>query len=235
MALRSLLFSRDQEIIALAGEVLKTLDIEVSQCCVAQEAVQRLTRAKFDAIIVDNADAPGAVAVLSAAKSLPSCQESIGIVLAVSPSSIGLAEGARSHMVLYRPLSAERLRNGIKSALGLRNEGEEARESQRAPINIPATLRGAGLDETLAFITNLSVGGAALQVGTSLSSSSIRTIEFSLPDTKDNLTTSVELVWRDVQGRLGLRFASPSAGFNESLEKWLAAQPEAERSFKAGV
>jgi len=85
------------------------------------------------------------VTVLSAAKSLESCDESIGIV--VSLNSIGLAEGARSHMVLYRPLSAGRLLNGIKSALGLRNERDEAPDSQRAAINIPATLRGAGLDE----------------------------------------------------------------------------------------
>jgi hypothetical protein len=190
--------------------VLKTLDIDVSRCSVAQEAVQKVSSTKFDAIIVDNADAPGAVGVLSAAKSLESCDKSIGIVLAVSLNSIGLAEGARSHMVLYRPLSAGRLRNGIKSALGLRNEGEEARDSRRAAINIPATLRGAGLDESLAFITDLGAGGAALSVGRSIPSSSIHTIEFSLPNGTDNLTATVELVWRDAQGRMGVRFSNTS-------------------------
>ena len=235
MALHALLFSRDQGIIDLAGEVLKTLDIEVAEASAADEALQRLTSAKFDAIIVDNADARGAVAVLSAAKSLPSCEESIGIVLAISPSSIGLADGARSHMVLYRPLSANRLRSGVVSALGLRNEGEEGRESTRASIRIPATLRGAGADETLAFITNLSARGAALYVGQSIPSASIHTIEFSLPGEKDNLTTAVELIWRDVQGRMGVRFAGASAAFTESLEKWSAAQPEGQRAAKAGA
>jgi hypothetical protein len=235
MALQALLFSRDQQVIDLVGEVLKTLDIEVSRCSVGQEAVQRLKATRFDAIIVDNADASGAVMVLSAAKTLPSCEESIGIVLAVSRNSIGLAQGARSHMVLYRPLSAGRLLNGIKSALGLRSEGEDARESQRAAINIPATLRGAGLDETLIFITNLSKGGAALKVGQSVSSSSIQTIEFSLPDMKENLSASVELVWRDVQGRMGVRFASTSPAFSETLEKWLAAQPQPQRAAQAGA
>jgi PilZ domain-containing protein len=234
MVLHSLLFSRDQETISLAGDVLKALDIEVLQCSQAQEAVRRLTGTKFDAIIVDNADAPGAVAVLSAAKSLPSCEESVGIVLAVSPTSLGLADGARSHMVLYRPLSADRLRNGVKSALGL-GDDEEARESQRAPINIPATLRGAGLEETLVFITNLSAGGAALQVGRLIPSSSIHNLEFSLPDMNDNFTTSVELVWRDVQGRMGIRFTSMPTTFSESLEKWLAAQPALQRASKDAV
>jgi hypothetical protein len=69
----ALLFSCDQELISLVGDVLRTLDIDVLQCSMAQEAVQNLIATKFDAIIVDNADAPGAVAVLSAAKSLAGC------------------------------------------------------------------------------------------------------------------------------------------------------------------
>ncbi len=235
MALQSLLFSRDQELINLVGEVLKTLDIEVSQCATAQEAVQRLAATKYNAIFVDNADAPGAIAVLSAAKSLPSCQQSIGIVLAVSRASLALAEGARCHMVLYRPLSAGRLLNGVKSALGLRSENDDARQSQRASIKIPATLRGAGQDETLAFITNLSAGGAALFVGQAIPSSCIQSIEFSLPATTENLSSSVELVWRDVQGRVGIRFAGASPVFTETLEKWLATQLALRRAASAGA
>ncbi len=220
--LRSLLFSRDKELISLVGEVLKTLQVEVLCCGTAPETVQHLMGTKFAAIIVDNADAPGAVAVLSAAKSLPSCEQSIGIVLAVSPSSIGLAEGARSHVVIYRPLSTDRLRNGIKSALGLRSENEEARESKRAAISIPATLRGPGLEGTLAFIINISAGGASLNVAQSVPSACIQTIDFCLPDAKENFTASVELVWRDVQGRMGLRFVSVSQSFSEGLQEWLA-------------
>jgi hypothetical protein len=235
MALRSLLFSKDAEIVKLVGEVLKTLDIEVAYSAQAQEAVRMITETAFDAIIVDNADAPGTVRVLSAAKSLPSCEKSVGIVLAISPNSIALAEGARSHMVLYRPLSVDRLLNGVKAALGLRGENEDARASQRAPINIPATLRGAGLEDTLVFITNLSAGGAALHVGRDLPSSSIHSIDFSLPDTKDNLSTAVELVWRDVQGRMGIRFANAPATFTETLEKWLGAHPVLQRAAAAGA
>src|SRR5690348_3798832 len=100
MALHSLLFSRDQEIVALVVEVLKGLDIEVTHCSQAQVAVETLAGTKFDAIIVDDTDAPGAVNVLGSAKSLHSCEQSIGVVLASSRTSIGFAEGARSHLVL---------------------------------------------------------------------------------------------------------------------------------------
>ena len=77
--LRSFLFSRDPDVISLVTQVQKSLNIDVHPCGVAQEAVQTLASERFDAIIVDNADASGAVAVLSAAKSLPSCERSIGI------------------------------------------------------------------------------------------------------------------------------------------------------------
>ncbi len=106
MALHSLLFSRDQEIVALVVEVLKGLDIEVTHCSLAQDAVKKLASASFDAILVDNSDAPGAVEVLWAAKSLPSCEQSIGVVLAASRNSIGLADGGvQARMRRWRSLS----------------------------------------------------------------------------------------------------------------------------------
>ena len=61
-------------------------------------------------------------------------------------------------------------------------------------------------------------------------SSSIHTIKFSLPNGTDDLTATVELVWRDVQGRMGVRFSNTSPTFDEILEKWLAAQPSAQAS-----
>jgi hypothetical protein len=85
------------------------------------------------------------------------------------------------------------------------------------------------------FISNLSAGGAALQIGQSIPSSSIHSIEFSLPGEDDNLTASLELVWRDVQGWAGIRFVSMSTTFSESLEKWLAAQPASQLSSKASA
>ena len=88
-------------------------------------------------------------------------------------------------------------------------------------------------DQTLAFITNLSAGGAALYVGQEIPSSSIQTIEFSLPGEKENLTAVVELIWRDVQGRMGIRFANVSAGVSESVEKWSAAHSQAQAKAKA--
>ena len=87
----------------------------------------------------------------------------------------------------------------------------------------------------MAFIANVGAGGAALNIGRSVPSSSVQTIEFLLPGTRENLKTYVELVWRDVQGHMGLRFTGMSTSFSEGLQEWLTAQSDFPASSKAGA
>jgi hypothetical protein len=56
-----------------------------------------------------------------------------------------------------------------------------------------------------------------------------------LPGLKDNFAASIELVWRDVQGSMGIRFVDMAPACRESLAKWLAAQAAFPTAFKAGV
>jgi hypothetical protein len=234
MSLRALLFSRDEQIVHLVNTVLQDLAIHVTHSQDAQDAVRQLTDGHFDAILVDDADASKAIRVLAAAKTLPSCQESVGIVLASSTTSLGLAEDARSSLVLYRPLSADRLRNGVKSVLKLRS-GEDERRSHRVPVRIPATLHCVGAEEVLVFLANLSKGGAAFMVGRSVPPHSIQEIEFELPDTKAAIKASLEVVWRDAEGRMGVHFAQMEPSQAESLEKWLAVHPASQQANAANA
>jgi hypothetical protein len=66
-------------------------------------------------------------------------------------------------------------------------------------------------------------------------SSSIQIVEFSLPNLNQSISASVELVWRDVQGGLGIRFLDMSAACCHGLEQWLAAQAASPKAFKASV
>jgi CheY-like chemotaxis protein len=234
MSLRALLFSRDEQIIQVVNQVLNNLNIEVTHSHNAQDAVQRLADERFDAILVDDADASKAIRVLAAAKVLPSCQESVGIVLAASSTSLGLAEDARSSLVLYRPLSADRLRHGVKSILNLRS-GEDERKSHRVPLAIPATLHCVGIEQVLVFLANLSTGGAAFMVGQSVPPHSVQAIEFELPETKTVIKASLEVVWRDAKGRMGVHFAHLEPSQAESLEKWLAEHPSAQQANRANA
>jgi hypothetical protein len=136
MGLHSLLFSRDQELISLTGEVLKSLNIEVTQCADAPEAVRRLT-ALSRRVIVDNADVPGAIAALSATKSLVRTGSWLVLGFNDQPGACG----RRSVTWYLPPMTVDRLSNGIKAALGLRTEGRRTRVTARIHL-CPATLRG---------------------------------------------------------------------------------------------
>lgn len=57
----------------------------------------------------------------------------------------------------------------------------------------------------------------------------IQRIEFSLPDANENLSASVELVWRDVQRRMGVRFAGKPPEANKTLQAWVEAYPAWQR------
>ena len=91
--------------------------------------MQRLKATRFDTIIVDNADASGAVMVLAAAKTLHPAKNP-SVLCWQCHVTARITQGARSHMVLYCPLSAGRLLMAEVGA-SLRSEGEDARESHR--------------------------------------------------------------------------------------------------------
>ena len=69
---------------------------------------------------------------------------------------------------------------------------------------ISATPRGVGLGDTGFHRTNISAVVRAERPHRPSLPPPLHTVEFCLPDTKENFTTSVEPVWRDVQGRMAI-------------------------------
>jgi len=49
------------------------------------------------------------------------------------------------------------------------------------------------------------------------------TLEFVLPNKTSVITTSAEVVWRDVKGNLGLRFLHIPPTCSKLLNEWVAA------------
>ena len=127
-------------------------------------------------------------------------------------------------MVLYRPLSADRLRNGIKSALGLRNEGEDARESGAHPS---ASRRLSGARAWIRPWLSLPISApAAPPCMWDARTFSLHSNHRVFPaGEKDNLAAAVELIWRDVQGRMGIRFANMSQAFGDGCRSGRRLKP----------
>src|SRR5208282_6914814 len=64
MILKSLLMSSDEKTVRVLRRVLSDLEIDIEHCTAADSAIRRITRQRFEAIIVDGANAEEAGSVL---------------------------------------------------------------------------------------------------------------------------------------------------------------------------
>ena len=223
MPLRSLLLCKQPETAQLVDRVFKELSIEVEPCTNPQEALGKLTNQRFEAVVVDDEDTAAAVLVLDGVKSLPSCKRCLGIVLAGPQTSLGVAFGSGTNLVIYKPISADRLRNGLR-ALRVLMGRRPFRQFPRLQVKIPARLNAGPNIEITALIVELGEGGAALRLRESVPAIGALGLEFVLSNKTNVITTSAEVVWRDVRGGLGVRFLNMPSTCSKLLNEWVAAQ-----------
>ena len=223
MPLRSLLLCKQPETAQLVDRVSKELSIEVEHCTNPQEALGKLTNQRFEAVVVDDEDTAAAAVVLDGVKSLSSCKNCLGIVLAGPQTSLGVAFGAGTNLVIYKPISADRLRNGLR-ALRVLMGRRPFRQFPRLRVKIPARLNAGPNMEIPALIAELGEGGAALRVRELVPAMGALALEFVLPNKTNVITASVDVVWRDVKGGLGVRFLHMPPACSKLLNEWVAAQ-----------
>src|ERR1700682_6338767 len=169
MELKSLLLSSDEKTVRVLRRVLSDLEIDVEHCSSAEDAIRRITRQRFEAIIVDGANAEKAGSVLRGAKASPVNSRALGIVL-VEPS-VGLKGGFEigAHFVLHKPLSGECHGSGAYKAktidlceggMAIQFSGRVAKEnSLRFSLELP------GMDQKLEIYGEVAWEGNGDQAG----------------------------------------------------------------------
>src|SRR2546430_9344606 len=115
MGLKALLLCSDEKIVRVLRRVLGDLDIELQVCADADSALYRLTRRRFEGIIVDCA-AQGASQVLRSARSAPCNKLAVAVAVFEPPGGFrgGFALGA--HLVLSQPVLGERVKSRFRAA-----------------------------------------------------------------------------------------------------------------------
>src|SRR5256885_16652939 len=98
MGLKALLLCSDEKIVRVLRRVLGDLDIELQVCADADSALYRLTRRRFEGIIVDCA-AQGASQVLRSARSAPCNKQAVGRGGCGAPGGRGGGVGPGGHLV----------------------------------------------------------------------------------------------------------------------------------------
>ena len=223
MALRSLLFCQDSPTAELVGRAFRELNLEVEECREADKALLKLRNQRFGAIVVDDADPAGAAFILESAKAIPSCRKSLGIVLAQTQTTLSTAFSTGTHLVIYKPLSGDRLRNSLRALRNLIGRRPQ-REFPRIDVEIPGRLHLDDKNEIQVSILDLGLGGLALSSHTLLPNTGTMEVEFILPDRTSVVTASGEVVWRDAHGRIGLQFNKMEPECRKALDEWIASR-----------
>ena len=71
MSLQALVYCADEKVVRVLRRVLSELEIGMEQCTDAESAIHKLTRRRFEAVIVDCTDQRIASRVLRSARTAP--------------------------------------------------------------------------------------------------------------------------------------------------------------------
>ena len=222
MQLRSLILCRQPETVAFVVRACSELGVELHHCSSPKAALEKVTQKRFHGIIVDDQDGPGAALLLRDIQSSAGNRKSLIIALARSDAPLEAVFGAGTHLIIYKPLTQDRVRNGLRAIRTLMGRRQE-RTAPRITVDITAKLTINQTEDIPVKIVDISTGGAALSVQRSLPIVKSLSLNFALPGGKAAITTAAELVWKDVRGNLGIEFMGPGPEFTRLVSNWMKA------------
>jgi CheY-like chemotaxis protein len=233
MGLKSLLLSSDEKTVRVLRRVLSDLEIDVEHCTAVDEAIRRITRQRFEAIIADGANVEDAGSVLRGAKAAPVNKRALTVVLVEAP--VGLKGGFElgAHFVLHKPLAVERAKASFRAVRAMMKR--ERRLQLRVPVQIPVECFGWGSRRYSAETIDLCEGGMAIQFSERAKKENSLRFSFELPGmTSPGMGHIVEihgeLAWEGNGARAGVRFVNATDEQRNALRQWLNNQlPEPEQ------
>ena len=224
--LRSLLLSSDRNTVRVVGRVFKDLEVEMDHCAETVSALSQAVEHHYDAIIIDDSLDDPQVA-LERLIELPSCSSSVRIVLAEPGAALHPVFRANTQVVIYKPLSPDRVRHGLRAVRNLMTR-ERRRGTARVSTTLAARMsphHSRGPAKQI-LITDLSETGAAIRCDLDhLPASGGVALDFSLPNDSEIIHATAELVWQDNKERAGIRFLDMPSQARRQLAKWIKEHP----------
>ncbi len=221
MNLRALVLCPDEQILRVLRRVLSDLEIDMEHCATADAAVRRLTRQRFEAVIVDCDQEEAATSVLKSVRSAPCNKHAVAVAMIDGKRAVRSAFTLGAHFVLYKPILAERAKSSFRAARALMKC--ERRRNLRVPIELPVTLSApGGKTHQKATSCDLSEGGIAIRWAHRSQNTGPLRVNFTLPGSDHGMECSAEVAWENNSSQAGLRFVDLSGEQRGLLRTWLA-------------
>ena len=229
MSLQSLVFCTDDKIVRVLRRVLSDLEIHADHCADPDLTIRKLTRQRFEAVIVDCTEGEAAGQILRSARAAPCNKRAIAVALVDGATALGSAFELGAHFVLYKPISTERAKASFRAARALMKR--ERRRNNRVPVEVPVTLmfdNGAASQRTTSV--DISEGGLAVKLPTRPKGSGNIRVLFNLPATETAIESDAQVAWEGSGRNAGIRFVDMAPEARTELKRWLNQQfPDQEK------
>ena len=221
MTLLALLVSSDDSASEILGRILPASGIAVERFSDLATAIDRLHQQRFNALILDFEDPKPAAEVLEQARRLNSGNAPVTVALVAERASVRdvLSDGA--HFVLYKPLSEEKARSGLRAVAALLNR--ERRRAYRVPVQAPVELTLPDSRKAEGILLDLSETGMDVLTAEPQAPGAVFTFRFTLPDGSLEVHAQGQVAWAKPNGQTGVRFLDLDTSVKAQLQAWLQA------------
>ncbi|MGB2606399.1 MAG: PilZ domain-containing protein [Candidatus Sulfotelmatobacter sp.] len=217
----ALLVSGDDSASEILGQVLPGFGIAVERFSDLATAIHRLQELRFEALIVDFEDPDAASVLLQEARRLNSGNPPITVALVAEPAKARhiLTEGA--HFVLYKPLSEDKTRAGLRAVAALLNR--ERRRARRVPVQAPVELTQPDGRKVEGILIDLSETGMDVLTAESQAPGALLNFRFQMPDGSFEVHAHGQVAWANPNGQTGVHFLDLEESVGAQLHLWLKA------------
>jgi CheY-like chemotaxis protein len=222
MTFLALLVSTDDCASGVLGRVLPASGLAVERFSVFAEAVARLQQQKFDALIIDFSEDPEIAAeVLEEARRLNSGSAPVTVALVAEPAKARDLLNSGAHFVLYKPLSDDKAKAGLRALAALLNR--ERRRAYRVPVQAPVELTLPDDRKCEGILLDLSESGMDVLTAEPQAPGALLNFRFQLPDGTLEVHAQGEVAWASSNGQTGVRFLDLDQSLKAQLQVWLQA------------
>jgi len=219
--LDGLLFSSDTHVLGVMSQILDTFAIKTEVCGELDLALNAVTHRRLDTVIVDWSDVHDPNRVVRAArKSSPNSNSTIVAMVDQGSEAHALLAGA--NFMIHKPMDHYHARRCMRAAYGTMLQNR--RRAARVPVDLPVVVRVIGGEKFDAKVSDISIGGLALQCKHPLELDQKITALFKLPGTSDLIYVSGGVVNADGKERAGIRFSFIPDEDLTLLQTWLASE-----------
>jgi DNA-binding response OmpR family regulator len=228
MTLLALLITSDDSASQVLSRVLPACGIAVERFSDLAAAVDRLRQQKFDALVLDFADTKAAAEVYEEGRRLHSGSAPVTVALVAEPGQTREILSAGAHFVLYKPLSEEKAKAGLRALTALLNR--ERRRAMRVPVQAPVELTLPDTRKAEGILLDLSETGMDVLTAEPQVPGALLNFRFELPDGSLEIHAHGQVAWAKPNGQTGVHFLDLDEAVKAQLQVWLQAAAAANRA-----